>query len=224
MTGRHSIGGNNPPPSEAMGIHIEELFSTVSGSTASPVTNDDQEAALDALLGDVRKAKKDAEAQRKVEKAPHDEAAKAVQATWKPLLDRCDKAADAIKTALTPYRVARQKAKDDAAREAREQAEREQAEARKKLQEADDLEAKFAAEEQLKQSAKLTTAANKIDRAPTGLRPVTVVTVTDRRAALNWLARRDPAALGEFIETYAKRNAPNRPMDGVDVTEEKRAA
>lgn len=219
-----TIGHNGGPDFDAFGSHVDDLFSTVSGSTASPVTNDEQERALDDLLKTLRQTRKDIDAQRTAEKRPHDEAAKAVQAKFKPRLDKCIAGEQAIKTALTPYRVARQKAKDDAAREAREQAEREQAEARKKLQEADDLEAKFAAEEQLKQSAKLTVAANKIDRAPTGLRPVTIVTVTNHKEALLWIAKRDRAALDEFIETYAKRNAPTRPMDGVDVTEEKRAA
>ena len=117
-----AIGHNSPPPLEAMSLHIEDLFSLVSGSVAIPVANDEQEAALDALLADVRAAKNAADEQRVIEKRPHDDAAKAVQAAWKPLLDRCDKAAQAIKDALTPYRAARLRAKDAAAAKAREEA------------------------------------------------------------------------------------------------------
>ena len=51
-----------------------------------------------------------------------------------------------------------------------------------------------------------------------------MVEVTDRRAALNWIAKRDPDALSAFVEDYARRNAPTRPMDGVSVTQERRAA
>ena len=82
MNERTAIGGNSPPPLEAFGLHIEELFSLVSGSVASPISTDDQEAALDALLDDVRKAKKGADEQRAAEKKPHDDAGKAVQAAY----------------------------------------------------------------------------------------------------------------------------------------------
>lgn len=217
-------GHNNPPPAETFALHIEELFSTVSGSTASPVTTDEQEAALDALLDDVRQARKDADQQRAAEKKPHDDAAKAVQAVWKPLLDRCDAAATEIKKALTPYRTAKQAAKDEAARLAREEAARKLQEAQDAIRRSDDLEERFAAEAMLKQASKLEKTANRIDRAPTGLRSYKIATVADYKAALLWIAKNDKPALDAFIEEYAQRVAPTRPMDGVDVTQEKRVA
>src|SRR5687768_11175518 len=124
-----------------MAIHIEDLFALASGSLAAgPVADDEQEAALDALMDDLRQARKDADAQRAAEKRPHDDAAKAVQAAWKPLLDRCDMGLAAIKEALTPYREARQRAKDEAARQAREGAEAAQRAAQEALRSSDDLE------------------------------------------------------------------------------------
>ncbi len=223
MTDRHAIGGNQPPPVEAFALHIEELFSLVSGCVAAPVQTDEQEAALDALLDDVRKAKKDADAERAAEKKPHDDAAKAVQTAWKPLLDRCDKAADAIKAALTPYRTAKQRAKDEAARIAREEAEAKQRAAQAALRQSDDLESRFAAEEQLKQAQKLAAQANRIDRTATGLRTYQIADVTDRRALLEHVMRNDPDALTEWLAEYARKALPAQ-LPGVTIRTEKRAA
>lgn len=217
---------NNPPPAEAFALHIEELFSLVSGSTASPVSNDEQEAALDALLDDVRKARKDADAQRAAEKKPHDDAAKAVQAAWKPLLDRCDMAADAIKKALTPYRTEKQRAKDEAARKAREEAEARQKAAQEALKASDDLEARYAAETELKTASKLTAIANKIDRSATGLRTHWEAEITDRKAALLHLIGRHPERFEALIQQMADEEARGvrAPIPGVVYHERKKAA
>lgn len=220
------IGHNNPPPLQAHALNIEDLFSLVSGSIAVPITTDEQEAGLDALLDDVRKARKAADEQRDVEKRPHDTAAKAVQAAWRPLLERCDMAVQAIKDALTPYRTARQKAKDEAARLAREQAAAKLAEAQAALRSSDDLEERFAAEEQLKQASKLTAVANKIDRAATGLRTHWEAEVTDKRAALNHYLKSNPEAFAQTIQSLADADArgARAPVPGVVFHERKRAA
>lgn len=217
---------NNPPPLEAWALHIEELFSLVSGSTAAPVSTDDQEAALDALLDDVRRARKDADAARSAEKKPHDDAAKAVQVAWKPLIDRCDAAADAIKSALTPYRTARQKAKEEAARIAREEAEAAQKAAQEALRKSDDLEERFAAEAGLERAAKLAKQANRIDRAPTGLRTSYRAEVTDYGKLLAHYKMTRPDALKQWLdgEAQADVRAGSRALPGVVVHEEKVAA
>lgn len=215
---------NNPPPLDHFGLHIEDLFSLVSNTLAGgPVTTDDQEAALDGLLDELRKAKKDADAQRALEKAPHDAAAKAVQTAWKPLLDRCDAGVDAIKRALTPYREARQRAKDEAAAKARAEAEAAQKAAQEQLRKSDDLEERFAAEEQLKQASKLTAVANKIDRSATGLRTYQIADVTDRRELLRHVMATDPDALTDWLAEYARKALPAC-LPGVTIRIEKRAA
>jgi hypothetical protein len=220
------IGHNNPPPVDAFALHIEDLFALVSGSTASPVATDEQEAQLDALLDDVRKARKDADAQRAVEKKPHDDAAKAVQAAWKPLLDKCDAAADAIKALLTPYRTAKQRAKDEAARLAREEAEARQRAAQEALKASDDLEERFAAEQQLKAASKLAAVANRIDREATGLRTHWEAEITDRKAALLHLIALHPERFEALIQQIADEEARGvrAPIPGVVFHERKRAA
>lgn len=217
---------NNPPPVAVMGLHIEDLFSLVSGSTASPIATDDQEAALDQLLDDVRQARKDADAQRVIEKRPHDEKAAEVQQAWKPLLDRCDAAATAIKAALTPYRTAKQKAKDEAARIAREEAEAARQKAQEALRQSEDLEARFEAEATLKQAQKLTAVANKIDRTATGLRTHWEAEVEDRRAALNHYIKRSPERFEALVQQLADEDArgTRAPVPGVIFHDRKRAA
>jgi type II secretory pathway pseudopilin PulG len=224
-----AIGHNMPPPVEAMALHIEDLFSLVSGSLAAgPVANDEQEAALDAMLDDIRKARKDVDEQRAIEKRPHDDAAKAVQAAWKPLLDRCDKAADAIKAALTPYRTARQRAKDAAAAQAREEAAAAQKAAQDALRGSDDLDERFAAEEQLKLAEKLNAQANRIDRAATGLRTYWEAEITDLGFALDHYARACPDDVKAFVQGMADKDARNeatrRAIPGVAFHERKKAA
>lgn len=221
------IGDNNPPAFEAHSLNIEDLFALVSDSTAGgKVETDEQEAALDGLLDDFRKARKAADAARDEEKRPHDEASKAVQSKWKPLLTRCDMAAEEIKRLLTPYRTAKQAAKDAAAKKAREEAEQAQKAAQDALRTSDDLEAKFAAEEQLKQASKLTAVANKIDRSATGLRTFWEAEITNRRAALNHYLPKHPERFAALIQQIADEDArgARAPAPGVVFHERKKAA
>jgi hypothetical protein len=222
------IGHNQPPPVDAMGLHVEDLFQLVSDTLAGvdAVKNDEQDAALDGLLDDFRKARKDADEYRAAEKHPYDEEAKAVQAKWKPLLDRCDMATSEIKAKLTPYRAAKIAARDEAARIAREKAEAKQKAAQDALRQSDDLEARFAAEEQLKQAAKLTAAANRADRSATGLRTSWVAQITDRRAAINHYLREQPEMFERLIQDLADKDARNeatrRNIAGVSFIQERK--
>jgi hypothetical protein len=224
-----AIGHNAPPPFEAWSLHIEDLFKLVSDTTAGgTVQNDEQEAALDALLDDFRKARKAADTERAAEKKPHDDAAKAVQVRWKPLLDKCDMAAEEIKRLLTSYRTAKQRAKDEAARKAREEAEAKAAAAQEALRQSDDLEARFAAEAELKQAKKLEAVANRIDRTATGLRTYWEAEITDRKAALLHYLKEQPEMFALLIQDLADKDARNeatrRPIPGIVFHERKKAA
>lgn len=218
---------NNPPAHEAMAMHIEELFAMVSDTVdGATVSTDEQEAALDGLLDDLRTARKDADAKRAEEKRPHDDAAKAVQTKWKPLLDRCDMAANEIKRLLTPYRTAKLAAAEEAKRKAREEAEARQSAAQAALQQSDDLAARFAAEEDLKAAKKLTAVANKIDRAPTGLRTRWVAELDNPTAALKHFMATQPDALKAWLLDQAQRdvNSGARVIPGFTIKEERKAA
>ena len=90
----------------------------------------------------------------------------------------------------------------------------------------DDLEARFAAEQQLEEAAKLVASANKIERAPTGLRTYWEAEVTDRGAALRHYIARLPEEFEALIQTLADRDARSTraPVPGVTFHERKRAA
>lgn len=213
-------GHNNPPPFEAWSMHIESLFEVANGIT--DVTTDQQEAALDELLDEFRKARKEADGERAAEKKPHDDAAKVVQTKWKPLLDRCDLATAEIKARLTPYRTAKLEAKNAAAQKARGEAEARQKAAQEALR-SDDLEARYQGEIELKAASKLATTANKIERQATGLRSYQIAEVTDRRALLEHVMRTDPDALTEWLADYARKALPAQ-LPGVTIRIERKAA
>lgn len=216
------IGGNNPPAFEAWSIHIEELFEMANG--IGEAKDDAQEAALDGLLEQFRTAKRDADRERAAEKKPHDDAAKAVQAKWKPLLDRCDIALDHIRKALTPYRAAKVKAIEEAARNAREEAEAKQREAQAAFA-STDLDDRYEAELIAKQAKAATVAANKLDRTATGLRTVWRAEVTNRKEALLHYIKTQPEAFEQLVQTLADRDARNqatrRDVPGITFHEEK---
>jgi hypothetical protein len=221
------IGHNQPPAYDAFALHIEDLFRKVSDTTeAGAIATDEQETHLAELLDNARQTKRDADAERAAEKRPHDEAAKAVQAKWKPLLDRCDAAVDEIKGILTPYREAKQRAKDKAARKAREEAAAKLAAAQAEREQADSLEARFATDAEIKEAGKLAAAANRIDREATGLRTYWEAEVTDPRAALNHYIKRSPDRFKALIQQLADEDARGSRgiVPGVLFHERKRAA
>jgi hypothetical protein len=224
MTG---IGHNAPPKADGHAIHIEDLFALISDTVAGgEVATDEQEAALDSLLDDVREARKAADADRIEEKRPHDEAGKAVQAKYKPLLDRCYMAADTIKRLLTPYRTARQAAKDEAARQAREEADARQRAAQEALRSSEDMQEKFAAEQDLATAKKLTAVANKIDRSATGLRTAYRSEVTDYTAFARWAWAQRREECQRFFDELAALEGKRGPVSipGMIVHTERRAA
>jgi hypothetical protein len=223
MTG---AGHNNPPAFEAHSLHIEDLFALVNGTTASAVEDDETEQVLDGLLDDLRQAKKDADTERATEKKPHDDAAKAVQAKWKPLLDRCDMAALQIKRLLTPYREGKQRARDEEARQAREAAEQQQREAQEALRSSDDMEERFEAEQKLKGAKKLTAVANKLDRTSIGLRTRWTHRIVSRGELLKHVKERYPEDLADMLNELVRQKvaAGVREMPGVEITPEKQAA
>lgn len=220
-------GHNNPPADATFALHIDELFTLLSDTLAGgEVGNDDQDAAIDAIMDDFRKASKDADKARAAEKKPHDDAGKAVQAKWKPIVDKADRGARACKDALTPYRTAKQKAKDEAARKAREEAEAKAKAAQDALRQSDDLEARYAAEQQIEEAKKLTAVANKIDRAATGLRTHWEAEITDRKAALLHYLARSPERFEALIQQLADEDARGSrgTVPGITFHEIKRAA
>jgi len=227
MTKSPTEGHNNPPADATFGLHIDDLFATLSNTLAGgSVDSDEKETAIDQLMDEFRKASKDADEARKVEKKPHDDAGKAVQAKWKPVIDKADRGVTECKAALTPYRVEKQRIADAAAQKAREEAAAKERAAQEALRQSDDLEAKFQAEQELEQAKKLSAVANRIDRAPTGLRPSWEAELTDKGAALRHYLKTQPDEFSDLLQTLADRDARGArpPVPGVLYHERKKAA
>lgn len=221
------LGHNNPPAHEAFALQVDALFTLLSDTMAGgEVDNDAKEAAIDALLDDFRKAAKVAEAARKEEKQPHLDAGRAIDEAFNPVIKKAERGVVACREALTPYRNAKQRAKDEAARKAREEAEAKERAAQQALRQSDDLEQRFAAEQALEQASKLKAVANKIDRAPTGLRTYWRAEITDMKEALRHYLRTQPDRFTDLVEQLAAADArgTRAPVPGVTFHEEKKAA
>lgn len=164
-------GHNNPPddsPFEAFTAHIGDLFEEAKNWLDGSGVNSDAEAdAVSKLLEMLRTAAKDADKARAIEKKPHDDAAKAVQAKWKPLLDRADMAVSTCKRVLAPWlakKEAEARAAAEAARKDAEEKARKAAEAMRSTT-LDDLAAREQAEALLKDAKSAEAAANRAEKA-----------------------------------------------------------
>lgn len=165
------LGHNRPPeptPFDAFTTHIGDLFEEACNHLDGAGVNSEAEAQAVAKLMDLlRTASKDADKARTEEKKPHDDAAKAVQARWKPLLEKADLAVSTCKAALAPW-LARKEAEAKAAAEAaRLEAEAKAKAAAEAVRQADpeDLAGREQAEALVKDAQKADAAANKAEKA-----------------------------------------------------------
>jgi nucleotide-binding universal stress UspA family protein len=157
---------------------------------------------------------KDADKQRDAEKRPHDEAAKAVQAKWKPVIDEAQSAADQIRAELTRWMNAEQ-ARLEAERRAKWEAEQKAAAAERAR-----IEAERAQQMRDDPIAALTSPEPELPTAPpppepvkvqaggqrgrkAGLREVTTYVVTDHAAALAFFA--DSEQVRELVQKLASQ-------------------
>lgn len=228
MTKSHTEIGHNAPPADAsFALHIDDLFTMLSDTlSGGAVDSDAKEAAIAELMDEFRKASKDSDEARKIEAKPFDDGKRAVQTKWKLIIDKADRGVVECKAVLTPYRVEKRLIADAAAKKAREEAEAKQKAAQDALCQSDDLEAKFQAEQDLEAAKKLAAVANRIDRAPTGLRTSWEAELTDKGAALRHYLKTQPDEFSDLIQTLADRDArANRPpVPGVLYHEVKKAA
>lgn len=157
---------------------------------------------------------KEADTQRVAEKKPHDEAAKAVQAKWTPLVSEAANAADEIRNALTDYMTA-EKRKLEAEQNAKYEAEQKAAAVARA-----EIEAQRAKQMRDDPIAALTSPEPELPMAPpppepvkvqaggqrgrkTGLREVTKYIVTDHAKALAFFAESEDVK--ELVQKLAER-------------------
>jgi hypothetical protein len=220
-----AIGHNGGPAIIAHTDNINSLVDLANGIGA--IKTPEQEAQATALLDDLRIAKKAADDKRIELKRPHDNAAAAVQAEWRPLLDKCTKAEAAVKDVLTPWRAALLAEQERQAKEAAYAAQALLNEAQVKLG-SEDLHEAIDGEAALKTAGKLAAKAKAIGKQATGLRTSWEAEVTDRRTAMNYYLKANPEAFEALIQQLADSDARNaatrRDIPGVIFHERKKAA
>ena len=205
------------------GDAIEEAENWLDGT---PVENEDQMNAVDALIKTIRKAKTDLAKAEKSETAPLHDAWKAEIARWKPTKEDIERRLKGLAAVVDPFKRKLAEEKEAAKRAAYEDARRKEREAEEAAAKADvsDYEASVEAD-RLKAEAldakKAAAAANK--DTVKGLRTVTKHEITDHRAALHWIAKNDKDAVTAFIEEYVRSNHKTATIDGVKVWTQKEA-
>ncbi|WP_201829651.1 hypothetical protein [Microvirga zambiensis] len=232
------IGHNNPPeptPFERAEAQIIMLFDEAKNwLDGEGIATQAQADDVSKLLDMIRKAKKAADEARVEEKRPHDEAAKEVQEKYKPLLTRCDLAADAAKKALAPFLEkleAEKRAKAEAARREAEGKARAAQEAIRAAQ-ATDLAAREAAEALIQDAKKAEAVAKRAENDKAhgkgGSRAVTLRTtyrpvLKDAREAARYYWKTRQSELEAFLLTLAEKDvrAGQQDIPGFDIIVEK---
>lgn len=169
-----TIGHNNPPeaPFEIYQEKITDLYDeAVNWLDGKPIETEEMAEGVTSLLQLLRKAGKEADDERTKEKAPHLEAGRNVDAKWKPLGELVNRATTAAKQALQPYLKKKAAEKEEADRKLREEADRKRREAEEAFRnsQADDLLAREAAEEKLKEAKIADKTANREARKGAGV-------------------------------------------------------
>lgn len=177
---------------------------------------------------------KEADRERETEKRPHDEAAKAVQAKWKPLIDEATGAANTLRDELTKWMRA-EEARLEAERRAKWEAEQKEAAAERKriederaaLMRDDPISALTSPEPELPAAPQppepvKVNAGGQRGRAA-GLRTVTKYVVTDHTKALAFFAESEDVR--ELVQKLADRaSKAGVAVPGVEKQETKVAA
>lgn len=218
---------NNPPDpiDEALAPFGDVITEAEGWLDGTAVETEGQMKAVDALIKEMKAAKKAVEAAEESEAKPIYDAWKAAKERYKPTLTDLDRivkglvaTVDAFKRKLAAEKEA---ARKEAERLAWEETRKAQEAAR--LAAANDIEAQRAAAEQAAaaEAAQKAAQAAKADTVK-GLRTVTRHEVTDYRALINWIARNDKDAMREFVDEWARRNHKAKPdAEGLRVWTEK---
>jgi hypothetical protein len=239
-----TIGDNNPPPSpegfEAWKIHLNDLrLEAGHYLDGGGITTDDEARAVARLRSEFKKAWNGIEAARKDEKKPFDDAAKAVQEKYTPLLTLAKTPDDLFAKAETVWLNKKEAERAAEAAKARAEADAAAKAARDALEAANataNLEAREAAEVLVKEAAKVEKLVARIEKAPvqmTGgdrarsLRTyLTVSEVTSNKELLEYCMKVHTSELIAALRGMADADARAgiRTIPGCVVTEDRRVA
>jgi hypothetical protein len=247
---RAVIGGNNPPVPmtafDAVKMDIDDLCEEANvWLDGEQVTTQEQADAINTLIDRIMKAANAADAQRGIEKEPHDTAIDEIQGRYNKLIagvfsknksvtGSAKLAIDAAKKALAPYLLKQEQEQAQIARLARVEADRLQEQAREAMRQRDSANLSQVAEaESLVVQAKAATKfADKAEGTrihakgegrAIGLRTVHRAVMEDKKlaAAWVWVDRQDE--LTAFIQDLADKavRSGTRTIPGFSIIEEK---
>ena len=215
--------GHNRSPYDLAEEQITDLYDEAKQwLDGEPVASQGEADGLSKLIDMLRKARKEADAARVEEKRPHDEAAKAVQTKYKPLLEMADRAVDMAKDTLAPWLTKLQAEQEEAERIAREEAEAAMKAAQEAHKAAEGLEGMEAAEDALhaaKAAERALRAAEKAkphaknDSRAIGLQTVYKAEITDSVEFAKYCWQHHYAELLELMQKIADRDVKVRKCD-----------
>ena len=228
MTQTATIGHNNPPdPIDQITAEYEAARMEAENWTdGTPVENEGQMHAVDALRADLRKWRLALEKGQKEAVAPLLAATNAERDRWKPTIEDAKRMEGCLVATVDAFKRKLAAQKAEAERKAREEAEAKAEALRKARAEADaaNLEAQRAIDqaEREAEQARIQAAVAKKQAHVGGMVTKTFYEVTDATALLRWIWGNDRAAVEAFAEDYARRNhSLSKQMDGVEVWQDK---
>lgn len=237
------IGGNNPPPFEAISLHVSDLMTEARAwCDGSAIENEAQAAAVAKMIDDFRLAYKAADEARKEEAKPFDDGKAAVQEKYGALIadtksqkGQIVRALEALKATLTPWLQKLERERQAAAKAAQEEADRKAREAAEALRATSmaDLEGREAAEAMVSAADDAAKDAKRIDQAKShakgegraiGLRTTYRAVMTDRKAALMHYLTNRPDDIVATLQRLADIDVREgkRAVPGFDVIAEQR--
>ncbi len=231
------VGHNLPDKFDLIREQIDDLYTEAQHwLDGEEIDNEKSAEAIGKLLKMLRDAGKEAKTAHDTEKAPHREAATAVDDRYRPLTDRVKRATDTCKTALAPWLVKKEKAQEAEAARLREIADAEAREAQEARASAaaDDLAAREEAEERTEKAKRADQQATRAEKQrPTtkggsgravSLRTTRRPVLKDPVEAARFFWKRERAEMESFLLTLAKRYVDaKKPVEGFDIIEEKSA-
>lgn len=246
---RAFIGANNPPPFDA--TEVERLDSEASGfldAAAEWIEKGELSTESDAqLLNDfisgVKKRKTATDKARASAKKPHDDAGKAVQAAYKPIITKLEAVVSKVNPLLTEWLQKKEDARQAEIKRQLEEAQRQQEEAERKAAEAvarNDISGEIDAEAAMEDAARLEKAASRaaakkanISSATGGgrtasLRTYYIAKTTNVRAA--FMHFQDNPAVADLFRSLAEAEIRSKEFDpetmtipGIEITAKQRA-
>lgn len=220
---------------EAVQQKIHDLYDEAKNfADGEPIATPEMAEAITVLFDGLHAAGNEAEALRKAEVRPLDDAKAEVQLRFHPLIGDTKAGKGkvvlgkaALQSLLTAWRAAEQKRAQEAADAARAEADALRAEAEAAIRSsAGNLEAREAAEEVLSFAKEADKFARRTERQATtgtGLRTVWVAELKDEGLALDWGYTRAPQRFRELVQAMADEAVRGglRIVPGFEVREEK---